>query len=62
MDQDENILGYAHYAILRPLQHMYQYYHRIVASKYTFSSNHNVPQSSCGLFFWVPDPLIDGFY
>ena len=51
MDQDENILGYAHYAILRPLQHMYQYYHRIVASKYTFSSNHNVPQSSCGLCF-----------
>ena len=23
MDQDDNILGYTHYAILRPLQHMY---------------------------------------
>ena len=29
--------------------------------RYTFSSNHYIHQSSCGLCFWVPDPLIDRF-
>ena len=27
----------------------------------TFSSDHNVHKSSCGLYFWAPDPLIDRF-
>ena len=31
------------------------------ALRYTFSSNHNVYKSSCGLCFLAPDPLIDIF-
>ena len=27
--------------------------------RYTFSSNHNIRISSCGLCFGAPDPLID---
>ena len=27
-----------------------------------FSSNHNIHKSSCGLYFWASDPLIDRFY
>ena len=27
--------------------------------RYTFSSNHNIHKSSCGLCFWALDPLID---
>ena len=26
-----------------------------------FSSNHNIHKSSCGLYFWASDPLIDRF-
>ena len=26
--------------------------------RYTFSSNHNIHKSLCGLCFWAPDPLI----
>ena len=26
-----------------------------------FSSNHNICKSSCGLYFWASDPLIDIF-
>ena len=28
-------------------------------TRYTFSSNHNIYQSLCGLCFWAPDPLIN---
>ena len=30
--------------------------------RYTFSSNHNIHKSLCGLCFWASDPLIDRFY
>ena len=30
--------------------------------RYTFSSNHNIYKSSCGLCFWASDPLIERFY
>ena len=26
--------------------------------RYTFTSNHNVHKSWCGLYFWAPEPLI----
>ena len=29
--------------------------------RHTFSSNHSIHKSSCGLCFWASDPLIDGF-
>ena len=29
--------------------------------RYTFSSNHNIHKSSCGLCFWASDPLINRF-
>ena len=34
----------------------YIYIHRYL--RYTFSSDHNVHKSSCGLCFWAPHPLI----
>ena len=32
-----------------------------VYTRYTFSSNHNIHKSLCGLCFWASDPLIDRF-
>ena len=34
----------------------------VCSIRYTFSSNHNIHKSSCGLCFCAPDPLIDRFY
>ena len=30
--------------------------------RYTFSSNHSIHKSSCGICYWDSDPLIDRFY
>ena len=30
--------------------------------RYTFSSNHNIYKSWCGLCFWSSDPIIERFY
>ena len=35
--------------------------YRYICIRYTFSSNNNILQSSCGLCFRAPDPLIDVF-
>ena len=32
------------------------------ATRYTFSSNHNIPKSFIGLCFWASNPLIYRFY
>ena len=31
---------------------------QIGSCRYTFSSNHKINKSLCGLCFWAPDPLI----
>ena len=47
---------------LNPVFPSFKYCSLCECIRYIFSSNHNIHQSSCGLCFWAPDPLIDRFY
>ena len=56
------ILSNAYTYLTRRVQNVIKNESMLIFLDILFSSNHNIHKSSCGLYFWSSDPLINRFY